>query len=256
MQYNRAGSAYAPHKHRGFNMIKYSIIATLVLMSTVVTFALPKQIIMIRHGEKIDDSHNDLSPQGCQRAYQLPLFFNTYKNDIVAIYAQQSPKAKSSIRPLETIAPTAKMLNIKINNQFLRDDVESVAQDILNNKAYNGKTILVSWEHDAIINLAGALGYSVPKKLKKWPSSTFDQAWIVSYKTLNSNSAVLNIVAEHVLPTDIEAHQSGIGNWCLSVPPVNNGIQVPISVINECNLGNQKLNQIMIDRLMYKLPTK
>ena len=214
--------------------------------------SMPARIIIVRHGEKIDDTHSDLSQKGCERAYQLPLFFETYRTNAVAIYAQQPKKAGGSIRPIETIAPTAEKFGLRINNSFLRDDVTSVANEILNTPAYSGKTVLVSWEHNAILNLVAALGIQLPAALQIWPSEIFDQAWIISFNA--GKTPVLEIVAEHVLPTDIEASASGLSHWPVENSPTNNGIVVPLSVISECAKGNRGLDDIAVKVSLNPIP--
>ena len=214
--------------------------------------ATPLRVVIIRHGEKIDDFHSDLSPKGCQRAYQLPLFFEAYRANAVAIYAQQPKKVGGSIRPIETMAPTAEKFGLRINNGFLRDDVTSVADEILNSPAYNGKTVFVSWEHSAILNLVPSLGYKIPAALQAWPSAIFDEAWVLSYALGKTPS--LEIVAEHVLPTDIENSQSGISNWPNENSPVDNGIIIPPSVLSECNGGNRGLDKLAAKAALHPIP--
>jgi hypothetical protein len=230
------------------------ILLILSVFLTINAWATPARIIIIRHGEKIDDSHNDLSPKGCERAYQLVNFFAEFKADTAAIYAQGVKKMSSSMRPMETIAPIAKLLSLKINNQYLRDDVSSLAHEILTETKYQGKTILVSWEHSAILSLVPALGVELPVTLRDWPSSVFDQAWIVSYKNNDLTTADLKIVAEHVLPTDIENAQSGIQNWGSENSPSSNGIIVPAEIIKNCSAGNQGLDEIVKSTVLKPLP--
>ncbi len=215
-----------------------------VLFLSFQVWATPAQIIIVRHGEKLDDQHNDLSPQGCERAFQLTNFFKNYQQ-VVAIYAQGVKKATSSIRPLETIAPTAKMLSLKINNSFLRDDVSGISHEILTSSAYQGKTVLIVWEHSAILDLAPALGVRLAANLQKWPDSIFDQAWVITYQNSDPKKASLQIVAETVLPTDITSNQSGISNWGREPLPENNRVVVPNEIINNCAAGNRSLDQIV-----------
>lgn len=228
----------------------------LLLLSLFVSFnaeALPSQIVIIRHGEKIDDNHQDLSPTGCERAFQLTNFFKNFKS-IAVIYGQGMKKSSSSIRPLETIAPTAKMLGLKINNSYLKNDTASVTAEIMSAQAYNGKTVVISWEHVAIIDLTTAFGVQLSSQLQQWPASVFDQAWIITYSGQNTKKASLQIVAEHVLPTDISNEQSGIANWGTEKNPTDNGIIVPAEVIKECSSGNQMLDQMLKALLIKPLP--
>ena len=213
--------------------------------------ATPSRVVIVRHGEKIDDLHSDLSPQGCERAYQLPLFFEAYRSTAVAIYAQQPKKVGGSIRPIETMAPTAEKFGLRINNRFLRDDVTSVASEILNSPAYDGKTVFVSWEHSAILSLVPALGLKIPVNLQVWPSGVFDQAWVISF---TGKASSLEIVAEYVLPTDIENRVSGVSNWPNEIAPTDNGIVVPPGVVSECASGNRRLDRIAAKAALYQIP--
>ena len=229
---------------------------TLAFVSLIVTihvWALPAQIVIVRHGEKIDDTYHDLSAKGCERAFQLTEFFKNYSST-VAIYGQGIKKSTGSIRPLETIAPTAKMFGLKINNSYLKDDISAVTNEIMTAKNYDGKTVLISWEHAAIINLASAFGVQLSNQLQLWPGSVFDQAWIITYPTNDSKKATLQIVAEHVLPTDISNEQSGVANWGSETTPSDNGLIVPTEVIKTCANGNQLLDQIVQKLVMKPLP--
>lgn len=215
----------------------------------------PQQIILIRHGEKIDDSNPGLSPQGCERAFQLPLFFNSLSGKIAGIFAQQPNKSGGSLRPLETIAPTASALHQKINNSFKRDEIDGLAQEILNGQAYKGNTVIVAWEHSIIPKLAERLGITLTGNLSQWPGSVFDQAWIISYPNSNSSTPILTIVSEHILPTDISYEQSGIENW--NAPEshqVDPTIQIPNSVVSECQSGNQSLDALVTQDAIHSVP--
>ncbi len=207
-------------------------------------FAKPTQVILIRHGEKISDDHRDLSPQGCQRAYQLPFFLNKAFLDIAAVYAVQPHKAGSSIRSLETVAPFADQNNLKIKNKFTRNETEELAEEIL--EKYQGKTILVAWERKGIPDIAEALGLELTDRLEKWPDWVYDQAWVLSISP--SGNASIKIAAEYVLPKDISPSQSGVRNWGKKFPERENEITVPLSIVKKCQRGNQSLDAL-VERL-------
>lgn len=126
------------------------------LIWSVGSIASPKKVVIIRHGEKPTDGA-ELSSVGCERAYQLPQFFGQW-NDIAAIYAQQPTGIGSSVRPIQTVTPTAQSENLKINNSFHRDDYSNLVADILNNRSLNGKTVIISWEHAVIPKIAEGFG--------------------------------------------------------------------------------------------------
>jgi hypothetical protein len=226
----------------------------LVLCFNLFAYATPHTIIIVRHGEKLDDDHPDLSPQGCQRAFQLRNFFEPYRSSVAGIFAQQPNRAGGSIRPIETVAPTAKEFNLKVNNDYTKEEFKKISKDILNSPEYDGKTVIISWEHSAILELAPKLGVNVKKKLDEWPGTIFDQAWVLTYKHSDPNNVSLEIVAEHVLPTDIPESQSGVDNWGKENAPSNNGIIVPVDVVKHCENNNQYLDAIVREVVLAPIP--
>ncbi|MEQ1721775.1 MAG: hypothetical protein ABL930_01275, partial [Pseudobdellovibrio sp.] len=136
-----------------------------------------------------------------------------------------------------------------INNKYKKTDYKEMSQEILNTTIYKDKTVIIVWEHSGIKDIVKALGLSLPKKLKKWPSRVFDQAWLL---TKNSNNIFeLKILAQKLLPNDIDEDQSGIANWGAIFPVKNNGIKLDQSVVTECDAGNLKLNQILKNNVIY-----
>jgi hypothetical protein len=212
--------------------------------------AAPAKIIIVRHGEKPADG-NELSVKGCERAYMLPNFFKVWS--INAIYAQQPNGKNSSLRPIQTVTPTALTANLKINNSFHRDDYALMTNELLNNPSLNGKTVVVSWEHSVIPKIAESLGVHLTSTLTDWPGSIFDQAWVITFNEADK-SAHLDIVAEFVLPTDIENSASGVNNWGRENPPSDNGIKIPQSISSECLNGNSILNQKLVKIILNPLP--
>jgi len=124
---------------------------------------LPNEIIFIRHGEKKKSKNDDgnLSKTGEIHAKCWVDFFRDQNRPITiglpnSLYAMKMGNKKdSSNRPYETILPLAQFLNLKINNNFSRDDYTSVIHDILNNNA--GKNVLVCWEHKTIVDLVNEI---------------------------------------------------------------------------------------------------
>jgi hypothetical protein len=220
----------------------FIIIISVFLGWPVQAWSVPAQVVIIRHGEKIRHGPPGLSPKGCQRANQLPGFFKPYEKHIVAIYAQQPKGPGGSVRALETIAPMADILHLPINNRYKKQKSKALAREILSAPAYDGGVVVVSWEHRAIIKLTAALGVKLPKRLQSWPSSLYDQAWIVSFE---HDKPSLKIVAEHVLPTDVSQAQSGVSNWGVEPEVQNNGMRIPSAVVRQCAKGNRYLEGLM-----------
>lgn len=158
-----------------------------LLLLSVVTVncaeALPAQVFIIRHAEK--PSHgNDLDTRGRERAAALaPYFLNAKELQRyglpVAIYAQRPSSEDPSLRPIQTATPIAEALGLKVDTTFDHKHFSRLAQEIRTRPEYDGKTVLIAWEHHAIPELARKLGArNVPKK---WDGDVFDRVWIITY---------------------------------------------------------------------------
>lgn len=156
----------------------------------------PKQIIIIRHGEKPDGPGRGLSPQGQQRADALATALPQRYPHIDAIIAT-APSANSE-RPLETVTPLANKLGLPINDQWSDKQVGDVAQALTTDPQYDGKTVVVCWHHGKIPELAQDLGVTPPQD--PWPSNTFDRIWQVDYAP-DGTPSIQNL-PQHVLPGD------------------------------------------------------
>jgi len=177
----------------------------------------PSQVLIIRHGEKLGDSSSDkeggpdLSIRGSSRAAALPSLFvpvdytTTQDSCDLAISAKSqytgtfnsvtiaggaaplftapdfifaTAASSNSNRPVETITPLAQSLSMPYNDKHSDNDYGKVATDILTNKKYVDKVVLVCWHHGNIPNLAVALGIT-PKP--SWPGSVFDWVWQITW---------------------------------------------------------------------------
>jgi hypothetical protein len=61
----------------------------------------------------------------------------------------------------------------------LGKDYAALANRILAEPAYAGKTVLICWNHEEIPQLAAALGVS--PEPPKWKGSVFDRVYVISY---------------------------------------------------------------------------
>lgn len=146
-------------------------------------FATPAQVIIIRHGEKPKEG-NELSLKGWERAHALIPFFQGNKKVLdfgtpVAIYAQKPSTPESSMRPIETVQGLADALNLTLNTNFEHAQYPSMAQEILSNPDYEGKMVLICWEHKVIPDIAKNL--NAPNVPNKWDGDDFDRLWVITY---------------------------------------------------------------------------
>jgi broad specificity phosphatase PhoE len=164
-------------------MRNFILIALLLTMVTY-TDAKPAQVIIIRHAEKPEEGDH-LSVKGMERAAALaPYFLNTPPvleyGKPVALYATNVTPDDKSFRTQETLAPLAKELNLEIKHPYTKDQYADLAREILNNKDYEGKMVLIAWEHHNIPALAKALG--VNPEPSRWHGKDFDRVWTITYK--------------------------------------------------------------------------
>jgi hypothetical protein len=148
--------------------------------------AAPAQVIIIRHGEKPATGNELLVPQGVCRADELAKTFPAQFGTPVAIYAMNPNDEDGSLRPIETVTPLANALGLTIKHDYTRKKFSQLVQDIMGNETYQGKLVLICWEHKVIPDLVQAFqdgGWSANSATwpSKWSGDIFDQAWILNF---------------------------------------------------------------------------
>lgn len=157
--------------------------------------AQPAHIILIRHGEKDleNPKDNTLSLAGRARAAALVHYLAespdlTPLGKIDFVFAQQAvDPAKNSLRPIQTVQPfAAAHPPLVVLTPFVRDDHAKLADLLLNGKDYQGKVVLICWEHEALAALAEDLTANVKPAMKfKWPSGDiYGRTWVLSYQEI------------------------------------------------------------------------
>jgi hypothetical protein len=145
-------------------------------------------IVMLRHGEKPRAGLGQLSCQGLNRALALPAMLAHAFARPDAIYAPNPGERKSDsgadfnyIRPLATIEPTAIALGMPVDSSIGFSQLDRL-QQALEAPVRRGATVLVAWEHHALVTLAGTLlvahggnSGTVPD----WPSDDFDRIYVI-----------------------------------------------------------------------------
>lgn len=165
-------------------MKKYAVLFSFFAVAYIANIkALPAQVILIRHAEKSHQG-NSLSLKGRERAAALAPYFMedpdvTVYGPPAAIYAQAADKPDSSLRPIETVTPLAQTLKLAIKNQFGKDDLAKMVEEIKTDPSYYGKMVLISWEHSSLPELARALGAT--QSPARWNGDTYDRVWIIGF---------------------------------------------------------------------------
>lgn len=101
----------------------------------------------------------------------------------VAIYAQQPTDSRPSRRSVETVEPLAQALNLRVL-QYHHSDFAKMVKAIRKNREYEGKTVLICWQHKAIPKVAAALGVTNPPD---WSREVFDRIWVITFKDGKAN---------------------------------------------------------------------
>ena len=222
--------------------ILFSLFSISILISCY-AWGTPAQVVLIRHAEKLATG-GEVNRQGCERAYLLPNFF--LNNPIVeqfgapvATYAVAPNHAYSAVRAIQTIAPTAQALRLQVLDPATRLQYSLIVQQIMSNPNYDGKTVLIAWEHKAIPGLAEAFGATLSSDMKKWPGKVFDEAWILDFAGAPTPS--VQIIAEDVLPND---NPDGGTNWKNPPASLNSDSGIPQQIVNEC-ADNSALNKLV-----------
>jgi hypothetical protein len=160
----------------------------------------PRQVLIIRHAEKLEDDSVHLSPEGQKRADALPQLFmkRADRPDPFPrpdfIFATKA--SKHSNRPVETVKPLAEALNLHINDRFEDEQYGQLATELLRNERYSGKTVLVCWHHEKIPLLARKLK---AENVPDWKDKAFDRVWVITYK---GGSTELKKYHQGLMPTD------------------------------------------------------
>lgn len=158
--------------------------------------AQPGTLLMIRHAEKpsdgdvgVDDQGNanpdGLIPQGWQRAGALVTLFapngTTLTSTLPSPGALVTPAYPELVhRPYLTVLPLSQRLGMTIQSEYAVDaDPAAIASSLL---AMESAVVLVCWEHDTLVNIAGAVARAVPVANPadvpaSWPDDRFDVIW-------------------------------------------------------------------------------
>ncbi|KAI8902782.1 hypothetical protein BC833DRAFT_616314 [Globomyces pollinis-pini] len=175
---------------------------------------MPTIIFLIRHAEKLNwidnlppndqlkknyiDNHL-LSNKGYERAAALvPYFYNRPEilsllsnHNLACICAQDVDNSKDpwgrSERPRETIWPLLQYQpDSKLNHinsplelkLFTKNQLNSLIS-LIKSGQYNGKSIIISWSHQQIPEIAKALGVPSDQVPRKWKKDRFDVTWVI-----------------------------------------------------------------------------
>ena len=148
---------------------------------------MPATIMIIRHGEKPpppgvnpggETDKKSLSVQGWVRAGALAAWLAPPTGpaaglavpDVIYASGPDGP----SLRPLQTVAPLAEKLGLKLETAFTKGDEKALAADVLTQHG----TVLICWQYQKIPDIVRHLeGPAVPQT---WPDDRFDVVWVLT----------------------------------------------------------------------------
>jgi broad specificity phosphatase PhoE len=146
------------------------------------------KIMLIRHAEKPNgDGGPGLMPDGTQNPEALTATGWTRANALVGLFApngaaQRPPlerpaslfaSGSQSLRPKQTLAPLAASLGLPITT-FLKGQEAELAAAV---KAAEGPA-LISWQHEAIPEIAALILGRADGVPPVWPGHRFDLIWV------------------------------------------------------------------------------
>ena len=189
-------------------MLRRALIATaFVMFGASSALAVPSKIIILRHGEKA--SSTALCSVGISRSLALVQEYLGKGAKKSLFGAPQTPAAFLAItlHSLELASPAAASWNAPVVTYSVvplpganeTDDLDArtiqAANDVLNNPAWNGKIVVMVWEHKHIANKTLAKSGNVTLRQllnldkltgkdhvhETWEGSNYDYFWIVEY---------------------------------------------------------------------------
>ncbi len=147
------------------------LILILNLMMLAPASAVPREIILIRHADKLNQSDPGpfLSPRGVARADLFSKYYlSAYREPDFIITTAQT---HYSYRELQTVIPLVTRISILhpqgsrpvlLSDRYKHEKklrgLKKLSDDLLNDNRFSGKTILICWHHAEIPQLLNALG--------------------------------------------------------------------------------------------------
>lgn len=182
--------------------------------------ASPQTIILIRHGEKPQESgaphgvnsHGEhdghsLSVRGWTRAGALAAMFahapHPQHPALVTpqrVYATKPTHSARSTRELDTAMPTARRLGLDVDDSVAHGHETELARLILERP----DDVLVVWHHGQIVSLTHEFPLANPDDVPaEWPDHRFDLYWILTRDGASEDGTYrFSVLAQNLLDGD------------------------------------------------------
>jgi hypothetical protein len=210
---------------RSFVMKQLILFGLLCLFLPKIALGMPAQIIIIRHAEKDPSSGQLVDPQGLERAAALAYYLTATDylqnfGPIAAIFAAR-PVDESDryiARPIETVMPVAELLQLPVHSPFNGYQTVQIASLLMNSPQYDGKNILICWNHSSIIDLLHAFGYEWPinplVNIIAYPDCHFDYTFVLTFPKPNTSPAYPSLYFQQLLFGDPVCCSGGCSPLC------------------------------------------
>ena len=159
----------------------------------------PQQIMLIRHAEKTGKKGDaQLSETGTERAKMLPQLFT--KSDKAPApfptpdFLFAAHDSQDSERPRVTVLPLATHLKMPIDDNYYssikpgKKGAADLRDELFKSPKYAGKTILISWRHSKLPDLAKTLKADTAPTT--WGDDVYDRVWQITYDDLGKATFV------------------------------------------------------------------
>jgi hypothetical protein len=177
------------------------VLLVLAMLYLGSAYALPAQVIVIRHGEK-NTITGELTGAGIERAEALSSYL-TQPNDgpgfqgsagltNVVLFNYGLPVGLFGSRPIhhsddftvrciQTLVPTALKLNLPIHSPYAPGQEDQLVAAIFNEPLYDGKNVVICWHHTFMAKLITAFGYIPHPGIVPIHPNRFDLVWIMTF---------------------------------------------------------------------------
>jgi hypothetical protein len=109
----------------------------------------PENIFIIRHGEKLK-TKTGLDCNGVLRSTYIPDLIESLNNKNYGIHSIITAYDYSSMHEEQTVSLTSWLLSIPTFIYGEHNDTEIMVKQLFSNPYFNGKTVLICWEHNCI----------------------------------------------------------------------------------------------------------
>ena len=124
----------------------------------------PANIFIIRHGEKIKSKHA-LDCNGILRSTYVPKLIERLNDNGHGVHAIVSAYDYHSMHQEQTVSLASWLMDIPLYLYGEQSQTDIAVQNIFTNKFFNGKTVLICWEHECIQSLIRSI-VTIGAKLK------------------------------------------------------------------------------------------